>query len=102
VLKKPQKGGPEMVRFNVFLLLVAVICSLSVVTTQHKARKLFQALEGEQDRTKLLDVEYDQLQIELSTWATSPRIEKIAREKLRMYTPEPGRIVTVVAQGTSQ
>ena len=91
-----------MVRFNVFLLLVAVICSLSVVTTQHKARKLFQALEGEQDRTKLLDVEYDQLQIELSTWATSPRIEKIAREKLRMYTPEPGRIVTVVAQGTSQ
>ena len=91
-----------MVRFNVFLLLAAVICALSVVTTQHKARKLFQALEGEQDRAKLLDVEYDQLQIELSTWATSPRIEKIAREKLRMYTPEPSHIVTAAAGATAQ
>ena len=86
-----------MVRFNVFLLLAAVICALSVVTTQHKARKLFQALEGEQDRAKQLDVEYDQLQIELSTWATSPRIEKIAREKLRMYTPEASHIVAAAA-----
>jgi len=91
-----------MVRFNVFLLLISVICALSVVTTQHKARKLFQALESEQDRAKQLDVEFDQLQIELSTWATSPRIEKIAREKLRMYTPEPSRIVTAATGGAAQ
>lgn len=91
-----------MVRINTFLLLLALICALSVVTTQHKARKLFQALETEQDRAKQLDVEYDQLQIELSTWATSPRIEKIARERLRMYTPEPGHIVTAHAEGGAQ
>jgi len=91
-----------MVRFNVFLLLISVICALSVVTTQHKARKLFQALESEQDRAKQLDVEYDQLQIELSTWATSPRIEKIAREKLRMHTPEPSRMVMANTGGASQ
>lgn len=66
------------------LLLAAVLCALSVVTSQHKARKLFQAMESEQERAKQLDIEYDQLQLELSTWATSPRIDKIAREKLRM------------------
>ena len=91
-----------MVRFNIFLLLAVVIGALSVVTTQHKARKLFQGLEGEQERAKQLDVEYDQLQIELSTWATSPRIEKIAREKLRMYTPESGQIVSAASGGESQ
>jgi cell division protein FtsL len=91
-----------MVRINTFLLLAALICSLSVVTTQHKARKLFQALETEQERAKQLDVEYDQLQIELSTWATSPRIEKIARERLKMYTPEPAHIVTAHAEGGAQ
>ena len=91
-----------MVRINTFLLLAALICALSVVTTQHKARKLFQALESEQERAKQLDVEYDQLQIELSTWATSPRIEKIARERLRMYTPEPKHIVTAPAEGGAQ
>lgn len=83
-----------MARLNMFLLMVAVFCALSVVTSQHKARKLFQSLESEQERAKQLDVEYGQLQLELSTWATSPRIEKIAREKLRMRVPEPGRIVT--------
>jgi cell division protein FtsL len=73
-----------MVRFNILLLLAAVLCALSVVTSQHQARKLFQAMETEQERARQLDVEYDQLQIELSTWATSPRIDKIAREKLKM------------------
>ena len=83
-----------MVRFNILLLLAAVLCALSVVTSQHQARKLFQAMEVEQERAKQLDVEYDQLQIELSTWATSPRIDKIAREKLKMRTPESAKIVT--------
>lgn len=73
-----------MVRFNILLLLAAVLCSLSVVTSQHKSRKLFQAMDSEQERAKQLDVEYDQLQLELLTWATSPRIDKIARENLKM------------------
>ena len=86
-----------MVRFNILLLLAAVLCALSVVTSQHQARKLFQAMEVEQERAKQLDVEYDQLQIELSTWATSPRIDKIARDKLKMRTPEAARTVTASA-----
>ena len=86
-----------MVRFNILLLLAAVLCALSVVTSQHQARKLFQAMETEQDRARQLDVEYDQLQIELSTWAASPRIDKIAREKLKMRAPESAKIVTASA-----
>jgi len=78
-----------MIRINMALMLIAVICALGVVTAQHKARKLFQALEAEQERGRQLEVEYDQLQIELSTWATPPRIEKIARDKLKMHTPDP-------------
>ena len=91
-----------MVRVNVFLLLAAVLCALSVVTSQHKARKLFQALESEQERARQLEVEFGQLQIEMSTWATSPRIEKIARENLHMRTPEPAKIVNVAPGGSAQ
>lgn len=83
-----------MLRLNLLLLLAAVVCALGVVTSQHKARKLFQALEAEQERARQLDVEFGQLQLELSTWATPPRIEKIAREKLRMRTPESPRVLT--------
>ena len=91
-----------MARLNMLLLLVAVFCALGVVTSQHKARKLFQSLEAEQERARQLDVEYGQLLLELSTWATSPRIEKIAREKLRMRTPEAAKIITAVPGGASR
>lgn len=91
-----------MARINMFLLLAAVFCALSVVTSQHKARKLFQSLEAEQERARQLEVEYGQLQLELSTWATSPRIEKIAREKLKMRAPEASKIITATPGGSAR
>lgn len=83
-----------MVRLNMILLLIVVACALGVVTSQHQARKLFQALEREQERVRQLDIEYGQLQLEMSTWATHPRIEKIARDRLQMVVPDAtGRVV---------
>jgi cell division protein FtsL len=83
-----------MVRLNMLLLMAAVILALGVVTAQHKARKLFQELEGEQNRAKQLEVEFGQLQLELSAWATPPRIEKAAREKLKMHAPEADKVIS--------
>lgn len=77
-----------MLRLNTLLLLAVVVCALAVITSQHRARKLFQALEGEQERARQLDVEYGQLQLEMSTWANHPRIEQIARARLRMVMPD--------------
>ncbi len=85
-----------MIRLNLLLLLLVVICAIGVITSQHKARKMFQALEAEQERAKSLDVEYGQLQIELSTWATQPRIEKVARERLKMRVPEQAKVQTLL------
>lgn len=76
-----------MLRLNIFLLLVAVACALLVVTAQHKARKLFQELEVAQQRERQLEVEFGQLQIEISTLATASRIDRIARAQLKMDTP---------------
>jgi len=76
-----------MFRLNLLLLLIVVLCALAVVTSQHRGRKLFQALEAEQEKVRRLDVEFGQLQIEMSTWATHPRVEKIARDRLRMVLP---------------
>lgn len=90
-----------MFRLNIFLLLVVIVCALAVVTSQHRGRKLFQALEAEQDKVRQLDVEYGQLQIEMSTWATHPRVEKIAREKLRMVVPAPQSGVSTQVRGAN-
>jgi cell division protein FtsL len=85
-----------MTRLNTLLLLAILVSALGVVTSQHKARKLFQAMDAEQERARQLDVEYGQLQLELSTWATSTRVEKIAGEQLKMRAPEAARIVTTM------
>ena len=84
-----------MTRLNLFLLALAVVCALSLVTSRHQARKLFVELEHEQGQARGYDVEYGQLQLEQSTWGAPGRIEKIAREQLRMQLPGPGRIQVI-------
>ncbi len=82
-------------RLNLVLFAILISCSLGVVTSQYKARKLFVELQKEKEEAKRLDVEWGQLQLEQSTWATPSRIEKIASGDLRMKVPGPSRIRTV-------
>lgn len=84
-----------MIRVNTFLILILVACALSVVTSQHKARKLFVELEKEQELARQLVVEWGQLQLEQSTWAMHTRIEKIATGQLHMQVPDASRVQVV-------
>ena len=84
-----------MIRINILLILILIACALSVVTSQHKARKLFVELEKEQELAGQLAVEWGQLQLEQSTWAMHTRIEKIATGQLRMQVPDASRVQVV-------
>lgn len=84
-----------MLRMSVFLVMIVVASSLGVVASQHKARKLYTELEREQQRTRQLEVEWGQLQLEQSTWAAHARVEKIARERLAMRPPVAGQMIAV-------
>ncbi|MEO5701807.1 MAG: cell division protein FtsL [Casimicrobiaceae bacterium] len=84
-----------MVRFNLGLLAVLVLCALSLVTSRHQARQRFVDLERVQTQAHAYEVEFGQLQLEQSTWGTPARIEKIAREQLRMQLPGAGRVEVV-------
>lgn len=77
-----------MARLNVMLLFIAIACALGVVTSQHKARKLFVALQQEKDRAQQMDVEWGQLQLEQGTLAMPARVEKIAVQQLQMQRPQ--------------
>ena len=84
-----------MARVNLVLLLLALFSALTTVSSNHKARNLFTELEREQARMRALEVEWGQLQLEQSTWAGHARVEKIARDKLRMKLPAAGQIVSL-------
>ena len=84
-----------MGRLNVMLLILLIGCAISVITSQHQARKLFIELEGEQVAAKKLEEERTQLQLEQSTWATHKRIESVASKSLGMKLPDPATTVIV-------
>ena len=81
-----------MAKLNLLLLAVLVACALGLVTSQHKARKLFSDLEREHNRARELDIEHGQLQLEASTWGLHRRVEKIATSSLGMRAPDPRRV----------
>ena len=78
--------------WSLVLLLLAMVCALSVVTAQHKARKLFAELQREKDKAQQMEVEWGQLQLEQSTWAMPARVEKIAVMKLQMQLPDGAHV----------
>lgn len=75
--------------------LCALGSGLGVVYAKHEARKAFTALQGLSAERDQLDIEWDRLLLEQSTWATHARIEQISRERLKMRVPDPAQIVIV-------
>jgi cell division protein FtsL len=91
-----------MTRLNLILFFVLIMVALGVVTSQHKARKLYFELEQQQDLTKKYDTEYGQLQLEQSTWAMHSRIEELAAKKLTMQVPDAKRIQVISLEEMKQ
>jgi cell division protein FtsL len=87
-------------KLNLLLLAVLVACAIGLVTSQHRARKLFSDLEREQTRARELDTDYGRLQLEASTWGLHQRVEKIATGLLGMRTPDPRRVRVVARDRT--
>jgi cell division protein FtsL len=81
-----------VVKLNLILVATLVACALFVVSARHQARKLFVGLQAEQARARALDVEWGQLQLEISTWLMHNRVEEVARDRLHMAVPGAGRI----------
>ena len=82
-------------------LVVAVVCvvsALALVYTKHESRKLFVELEQLTVERDALNIEWGQLQIEQSTWATHARIERVALEELSLMRPKPTEIYVIERQ----
>ena len=78
-----------------FLALVVLVSSLGVVYAKHQSRKLFIELDTLKKERDEMNVEWGRLQLEQSTLATHGRIERSAKERLDMVTPEYKQILIV-------
>ncbi len=85
----------------VFVFVIAAVCVLSamaLVFTKHESRKLFVELEGLTHERDELNIEWGQLQIEQSTWATHARIEQVANDELSLVRPKATEIYIIDRQ----
>jgi cell division protein FtsL len=75
-----------------------VVSALALIFTKHESRKIFIELEQLTTERDKLNIEWGQLQIEQSTWATHARIEKVAIEELSLQRPRSTEIYVIERQ----
>ena len=78
--------------------LVCVLGGMALVYTKHESRKLFVELEQLTQERDKLNIEWGQLQIEQSTWATHARIEQVATDDLALVRPQSTEIFVIERQ----
>jgi cell division protein FtsL len=77
------------------LILLVMITALSVVYVKHENRKYFVELQDLQKKRDEMNIEWGQLQLEQSTWATQSRIERLARKRLGMVNVPQDKVMIV-------
>jgi cell division protein FtsL len=83
-------------RFSMTVIWIGLFASsLGVVWSIHETRTLFIELQGLHAERDRLDIEWSQLKIEQSAWATHGRVEQTARAGLNMVIPTPQEVQLV-------
>jgi cell division protein FtsL len=81
------------VRVGVAVLALGLVATaIGVVSAKHEARSLFIQLQGLNGDRDALEIEWGQLKLEQSAWATHGRVEQTARVGLRMVIPRPNDV----------
>lgn len=91
------KSGQPFLLTIVFAA-VCVMSAIALIYTKHESRKLFVELEQLTSERDELNIEWGQLQIEQSTWATHARIERVALEELSLVRPKSTEIYIIERQ----
>ncbi len=83
----------SQVRWIVAVLWVLVLGSaLGVVYAKQESRNRFNELQKLTKARDDLDIEWGQLQLEQSTWATHSRVEQVAHTEIHLDTPRPADV----------
>ena len=79
----------------IVLGLALFVSALATVYVQHYRRSQFVELRVLERERDAMQVEWGQLKLEQSTWATHERIERLAVKKLDLHMPAAAEIVLI-------
>ena len=93
-----------MARLNLLLLLAVLVSALYLVRTQYESRRLYVEIEKATAQNRKIETERERLQVEKRSEATPLKVEKLARDRLRMRSATPAitQYVTYKAAAATQ
>ena len=78
-----------MLRLNLLLAVILLGSCVWLIRTSHESRRLFVELEKAQNESRELQIDFERLEVDKRAQATPLRVERLAREKLRMFGNNP-------------
>lgn len=86
-------------------LLVAVVLmfsALSLVTARYQARQLYDQLDRYKTRSQELEIDWRRLQLDRAAESSNAKVDRLAREELKMTGIVPDRTVYVAQPASAQ
>jgi cell division protein FtsL len=75
--------------------LVLLASALSVIYSKYQSRLIFIEIQKQERELDQYEVEWGQLQLELTTLAEQNRVEQVAREQLKLVMPVREKIIYI-------
>lgn len=79
----------------VVLLVLLLVSALAVIYCKNYSRSIFIEIERNEHALDQYEVEWGQMQLELTTLAESNRVEAIARARLKLVMPPKESIIYI-------
>ncbi len=77
------------------LLLLLLISAVAVIYSKYYSRLLFMEIQKQEAGLDQYEVEWGQLQLELTTLTEENRVELVARNRLKMMVPAREKIIYI-------
>lgn len=77
------------------LILVLLISALAVIYSKYQSRLIFIEIQKQERALDQYEVEWGQLQLELTTLAELNRVEQVARDQLKLIMPLQEKIIYI-------
>jgi cell division protein FtsL len=75
------------------LVVMFVASALAVIISKYQSRLIFIEIQKQEKMLDDSEVEWGQLQLELTTLTEENRVERVAKEKLKLRMPQRDKII---------
>ncbi len=75
------------------LVVILMISALAVIQSKYHSRSLFIQIQAQEKKLDSYEIEWGQLQLELTMLTEENRIERVAKKQLKLEMPQRKEII---------